>query len=185
MKRLWWTTAIAALGMVFGVCALPADAAVRPYCGLRWGSLPKEIGRGPGLSTTPLEGVRVGRHACFDRLVFDFDGTVAGGSARYVPRVTQIAVDEPVPLRGGAFIELALYAPSYDLDGAPTFSPRDRAELAAVRGFRTFRQVAGGGSFEGYTTIGLGVRARLPYRMFVLTGPGTHSRLVVDVAHRW
>ena len=41
------------------------------------------------------------------------------------------------------------------------------------------------GSFEGYTSIGLGVRARLPFRVFMLDGPGTSSRLVVDVAHRW
>jgi hypothetical protein len=54
-----------------------------------------------------------------------------------------------------------------------------------VAGFSTFRQVAYGGSYEGYTTIGLGVRARLPFRVFVLSGPGTGARLVIDVAHRW
>jgi hypothetical protein len=32
---------------------------------------------------------------------------------------------------------------------------------------------------------GLGVRARLPFRAFVLAGPADGSRLVVDVAHRW
>src|SRR5262249_2306037 len=58
-------------------------------------------------------------------------------------------------------------------------------ELVNVTGWRTFRQVADGGSFEGYTTIGLGVRARLPFRVFTLPGPGAHSRLVIDVAHHW
>jgi hypothetical protein len=29
------------------------------------------------------------------------------------------------------------------------------------------------------------VRARLPFRVFVLRGPGSGSRLVIDVAHRW
>nr|WP_280956330.1 hypothetical protein [Cellulomonas flavigena] len=33
--------------------------------------------------------------------------------------------------------------------------------------------------------FGLGVRARLPFRAFVLAGPGSGSRLVVDVAHQW
>ena len=160
-------------------------SATRPYCGLRWGSLAKQIGQGPGFPPSPLVGVRAGRHACFDRLVFDFDGMIAGGSARYVAHVTRAAVDEAVPLRGGAFLQIALYAPTYDLDGRPTFSPRDPADIVAVGGFRTFRQVADGGSFEGYTTVGLGVRARLPFRVFVLTGPGSQSRLVVDVAHRW
>jgi hypothetical protein len=41
------------------------------------------------------------------------------------------------------------------------------------------------GSFEGYTTIGLGVRARLPFRVLVLDGPVAGSRIVVDVAHQW
>ncbi|HEY8820344.1 MAG TPA: hypothetical protein VIM49_00085 [Dermatophilaceae bacterium] len=54
-----------------------------------------------------------------------------------------------------------------------------------MNGFSTFRQIASGGSFEGYTTIGLGVRARLPMRAFVLAGPGTGSRVVIDVAHHW
>jgi hypothetical protein len=58
--------------------------------------------------------------------------------------------------------------------------------MVDVRGFRTFRQLAFGGSFEGNTTLGLGVRARLPFRVFVLPGKTFEpDRLVVDVAHRW
>jgi hypothetical protein len=45
--------------------------------------------------------------------------------------------------------------------------------------------VASAGSFEGYTSLGLGVRARLPFQVFTLDGPGSGSRLVVDVAHFW
>ena len=55
--------------------------------------------------------------------------------------------------------------------GAPTYVPADRNELVNVTGWRTFRQVAYGGSFEGYTTIGVGLRARLPFRVFTLSGP--------------
>jgi hypothetical protein len=33
--------------------------------------------------------------------------------------------------------------------------------------------------------IGLGVRARLPMRVFNLAGPGSRSRLVIDVTHHW
>jgi hypothetical protein len=74
-------------------------------------------------------------------------------------------------------------APTNNVDtGASTYDPRNPDELVKVRGWRTFRQVAFGGSFEGYTTIGLGVRARLPFRVFTLQNPG---RVVIDVAHRW
>ena len=54
-----------------------------------------------------------------------------------------------------------------------------------VDGWRAFRQVALCGSFEGYMTFGLGVGARLPFRVFTLPGPGAHSRLLIDVAHHW
>ena len=54
-----------------------------------------------------------------------------------------------------------------------------------VTGFRTFGQVAFLGTHEAQTQIGLGVHARLPFRVFLLAGPGDGSRLVVDVAHRW
>ena len=76
-------------------------------------------------------------------------------------------------------------APAYDGRGRPTYEFDDRRELVDVAGYRTFRQVAWGGSYEARTSVGLGVRARLPFRVFVLDGPGRGSRLVVDVAHRW
>jgi hypothetical protein len=56
----------------------------------------------------------------------------------------------------------------------------NRAELVDVTGFQTFRQVAWAGSFEGTTSVGLGVRARLPFRVITLA-----DRIVVDVAHFW
>jgi hypothetical protein len=36
------------------------------------------------------------------------------------------------------------------------------------------------GSFEGTTSVGLGVRARLPFRVITLA-----DRILVDVAHFW
>jgi hypothetical protein len=57
--------------------------------------------------------------------------------------------------------------------------------MVDVSGFRTFRQAYWGGTFEGTTVVGLGVRARLPFRVFSLPGKGDRTRFVVDVAHRW
>lgn len=61
----------------------------------------------------------------------------------------------------------------------------DPAILVDVTGYRTVRQLAWAGSFEGCTSIGIGVRAHPPFRVFVLPGPGSTSRIVIDVAHRW
>ena len=99
--------------------------------------------------------------------------------------MTQDGSGAPVPLAGGAFLQVVVHAPAYDANGNLTYDPANDARIVNVRGFRTFRQVANAGSFEGQTTFGLGVRARLPFRVFLLAGPGAGSRVVIDVAHRW
>lgn len=168
------------LTVALGLAVLPSAAgAAGPYCGLRWGSLPKAVTTG---STGEVDGVRTGRHPCFDRLVVDVDGgDVAGYFVHYVDQVTMDGSGAVVPVRGGARLMVIATAP---VDPSiPTFRPG--REVADVRGYRTFRHVAWAGSFEGQTSFGLGVRARLPFRVFTLDGPGDGSRLVLDVAHRW
>ncbi|GAA2021785.1 AMIN-like domain-containing (lipo)protein [Pseudokineococcus marinus] len=176
--------ALAAAGLVLtGVVAAAGPAAAAPYCGIRWGSLPERAGDlGPG----SVRDVRAGRHACFDRLVVDVDGDAGGYVVSYVDVVRAPGSGARVPLRGGAALQVVVQVPTYDrVDGSATYDPADARELVDVAGYRTFRQAALAGSFEGTTDLGLGVRARLPFRAFVLDGPGDGSRVVVDVAHRW
>ncbi|MFC9691369.1 hypothetical protein ACFTSF_22635 [Kribbella sp. NPDC056951] len=181
INRIPIKTIVAALA----VAAIPAVALAAPgsspapqtsatttaTCPSGWGSLPEANAR---MVQSPATGVRTGRHACFDRLVVDLQGRAPGYDVRYVSNVTQDGSGFVVPLRGGAKLQIIVRAPS----GKPFKAPD-------VRGYDTFRQVAYAGSFEGQTTVGLGVRARLPFRVTTLTGPGSSSRLVVDVAHHW
>lgn len=176
---------LAALGMAAGLAVVTSSSATatQGYCGISWGSLPKTA---PATETAPMAGVRGGRHQCWDRLVIDVGGNGANGyNVRYVDQVRADGSGHVVPLRGGAKLQVVAVAPAYDHLGNPTFQPGVPSELVDVRNWDTFRQVAWAGSFEGQTTIGLGVRARLPFRVFVLDGPGSGSRIVVDVAHRW
>jgi hypothetical protein len=147
-----------------------------------WGSLTKS---NSPTAVSPLIDVRAGRHDCYDRLVLDIRAAANGYRVEYVPEVYHDASGTLVPLRGGAKLQIVAYAPAYDDNYGPTYQPADPSELVNVSGFSTFRQVAWAGSFEGQSNIGLGVRARLPFRVFTLDGPGTGSRLVIDVAHRW
>jgi len=153
-----------------------------------WGSLPKVVaGSGP---TESILNVRTGRHTCFDRLVVDIGGSgPAGYAVRYVDNVYSEAQPHLVRLAGGAKLQIIVRAPNYDVDtGLITYTPSDQwhsYHLTDLTGYRTFRQLAFAGSFEGQTTFGLGVRARLPMRAFVLGGPGAGQRLVIDVAHSW
>ena len=160
-------------------------AAAEPYCGLTWGSRQKaDDSFGSGDRSTVVN-VRTGRHYCFDRMVVDLSGSTVGYTVRYVPEVVQDGSGFPVPLRGNASLQVTVNAPAYDENVKSTYTPADKRELTNVTGYQTFRQLADAGSFEGYTTVGLGVRGRLPFRVFTLDGPGTGSRLVIDVAHFW
>ena len=179
-KILVWLVAI--LMAVGSGLVAPGPAAAAPYCGLVWGSLMKAD---PAMSQAQVTNVRTGQHYCFDRLVIDLNGPVAGYTVRYVPQVSQDGSGFPVPLRGQAFLQVTANAPAYDENGNATYNPADRNELSNVSGYQTFRQVAWAGSFEGYSSLGLGVRARLPFRVFTLDGPAAGSRLVIDVAHFW
>ncbi len=154
-------------------------------CATAWGSVVKHRGHS---TTKPVTNVRSGQHRCFDRLVIDLGGTGRGRpgfQAKFVRHVRMDGTGADVPLRGGAKLRIIVKAPAYDDAGDPTYEPADANELVDVSGYRTFRQAAWAGTYEGQTTIGVGVRARLPMRVFVLNGPRGERHLVLDVAHSW
>ncbi|MFR9777515.1 hypothetical protein ACL02O_15845 [Micromonospora sp. MS34] len=177
--------ALLALVVVLGglVAGAGGATAATPYCGITWGSTDKA---GGVLSGAPLVEVRTGRHDCWDRVVFEFAGPANGFSVAYGETWTEgqgLALSPYTA--GGALLRVSLRAPAYDGNHVATVPYRAGDHGATVLGYRTLRDVVFGGSFEGYTTFAVGVRARLPYRVFVLSGPGTHSRIVLDVAHQW
>lgn len=168
VQRVLTLLAAVVLALTGAGLVVPAVAgAVAPYCGIQWGSQGKAGGT---LSSAPIVDVRAGRHSCYDRMVVDVAGSGGGYFVSYDPGHQ--------PGRGGASLDVTVRNPM-------GFTPGNHAEVVDVNGFRTFRRVAGGDTFGGYTNFALEVRARLPYRVFVLAGPGTGSRLVIDVAHRW
>jgi hypothetical protein len=158
--------------------AVAVPSASAAACATAGGSGQRTV---PALSPAPLVAVRTGRHTCFDRVVFEMDGAVGGYSVAYVAAVTQDGSGAVLPVPGGARLQVVLHHPAYDASGAGTYAGRP----IGVHGYRTLRSVVVGGSFEGYTTVGVGTRARLPFRVVTLSGPGGHSRIVLDVAHRW
>lgn len=171
-----------AAGLGIGPGAPAATAATAPYCGITWGSIADQVS---GLSSATISNVRTGEHTCFDRMVIDLKGKIKGFDVRYVSAVYTEGQGKLVPLTGAADLRIIVNAPAYNRYGTPTYNPTNRLHVRNVSDYRTFRQVAFLGSFEGQSSFGLGVRARLPFRTFVLSGPGDTTRLVIDVAHRW
>ncbi|MGW1596475.1 AMIN-like domain-containing (lipo)protein [Streptomyces sp. NPDC002343] len=175
---------LAASGLGLATAAAgPATAATGPAtaCPTGWGSGDKG---GATAGAVPLENIRAGRHDCYDRLVFDVPGGgTLGYSVRYVDRLSQTATGDYIPVGGGAVLDVRVGAPAYDpASGAPAYPGRAGRPLPGVdvSGYSTFRDTRFAGSFEGETQIGLGVRARLPFRVVQLP-----DQLVVDVAHSW
>ncbi|MEO6627010.1 MAG: hypothetical protein ABIP03_00425 [Aquihabitans sp.] len=174
---------LVALVALASFAGLAACEPVPPDCQQTWGSTAKSA---TPLTTAPIITARAGRNDCFDRFVVEVNGAPAPGwNVRYVDQATQPGSGHVVALRGGARIQSTINAPAYNLAGQTTYQPANSNEAVSVVGFTTLRQVAYLGSFEGYSDFGLGVRARLPFRAFILPGPGGHNRLVIDVAHAW
>ncbi|MGI5380018.1 AMIN-like domain-containing (lipo)protein [Streptomyces sp. CA-251387] len=187
-NRIAWASTVALMAATLGVAAVPADATTATTtqttaCPTGWGSLAKTRS---AATTESVTNIRTGRHACFDRMVVDVPGAGTRGlgySVRYVSRLYQDGSGHYIPVGGGAVLEVRVAAPAYDPDtGKPTYPARAGQRLTGVdlTGYRTFRDARFAGSFEGDTQIGLGVRAKLPFRVWVAT-----DRVVVDVAHNW
>ncbi|KIZ16670.1 AMIN-like domain-containing (lipo)protein [Streptomyces natalensis] len=189
MRR--WGTAAAALALTaagLAATAGTADAASGPTgrassaaaCSTAWGSGTKSA---TGASAAPLKNIRTGRSACYDRMVFDLGGASgkAGYHVGYVDQFQQDGSGEVIPVKGGAILEVFVSASSYDPQtGKQTYAGKAGKPLPGVHlaGYETFRDAEFGASFEGQTQVGLGTRAKLPFRVFQ-----SGNRLVVDVAH--
>lgn len=173
MTRLRRVLAVVATALM-AVLLVAAPASAATICPVGWGSLPENVN---AMGTGEVDNVRVGPHECYDRLVVDIDGPAAGYNVRYVDQVLTEGKGDVVPLAGGAKLNVVIRHPNYS-STVPV-----KGTLRYVSGFQTFRAVKYAGSFEGQTTIGLGVRARLPFRVWRIQGG--HSMIVIDVAHKW
>ena len=173
--------AAGAAGIVsIGGAAFPAGAVTHHAagCSVNWGINAKHRGSQTITVATRVKGVRAGRHGCFDRLVIDMSGGKQPPfSARYVKKIVADPSGKVLKVRGKAKILIVVRGPA-----GRHYHP-NAVNLADVSGFKTFRQLRGAGSFERVTSIGLGVRAKLPFRVFELGSSQAGWRIVIDVAH--
>jgi hypothetical protein len=172
MKRL--LVVLLALTVALGFVATPTPASARG-CSVTWGSTAKTAGpsTNPG---SPVQNVRTGGHPCYDRFVVDLGGPASGFAVRYVNRYRAEGSGDVIRLPGGGKLEIIIRAPGQGY-GATV---GQKLPGVTVAGYETFRSTRFGGSFEGITSFGLGVRARLPFRVMKVG-----NRVVVDVAHHW
>jgi LPXTG-motif cell wall-anchored protein len=166
--------------LVAAAAALLITAVFDPAAGLAstqpgFSTQPRVVEHPPVGSPT-LTSLRAGRQASFDRVVFQLDGPIPSYySVRYVPVVRLDGSGAPLRLRGTAFLEVVIRAPTHDEAGRPVLTPtRLRPNFPALR------EVNAPGSFEGQTTAGIGLTQRVGFRVLELASP---TRIVVDLAH--
>ncbi|WP_439381035.1 AMIN-like domain-containing (lipo)protein [Amycolatopsis lexingtonensis] len=168
--------------------AKPASSSTAPVCAETsgWRADPR---LSDTMSREALHLVRAGRHACFDRVVFDVNGPAETGYAvQYVPVVASDPKGDPLPVPGGAALEIVVRAPALGSDDTGHQPGRVLAAvgdtLVTTPDWPSLRAVRFAGSFEGQSTFAAGVRAKLPFRVFTQTAPQDRvRRVVVDIAH--
>lgn len=159
-----------------------SKASAATVCSTPWGSGTESV---TDLVAEPLRNIRTGQHTCYDRMVFDITGTSGkvGYHVSYVDAFRQDGTGTQIPVKGGAILEIYANAPSYNpATGAVVYPGRAAQPLPGVNitGYRTFKDTKFGASFEGRTQVGLGLRAKLPFRVLQ-----SGDKLIVDVAHTW
>ncbi|MFI5615789.1 hypothetical protein [Amycolatopsis sp. NPDC051903] len=160
-------------------------------CGSRaWDTAAEEIA---GSTTDAVYLVRVGRHECYDRVVLDINGLAETGYAvRYVTLVTADPSGPPLPVAGGAVLQVAVRAPALGTDDSGHRAVRTPAvtgdhlySASQLARWPALRAVRFAGSFEGQCTFAIGVRSALPFRAFPqLDGTNQIRHVVVDIARR-
>jgi len=124
--------------------------------------------------------VRVGSHADYDRVVFEFtDGLPDATLERAEPPFTHDASGAPVDVGGTSFLRLTMRGGTKQTeegtsgyDGPLDFDPE----------FATLVDLVEGGDFEAQSTWYLGLASEACVRVITLTDDGP-PRLVIDVEH--
>lgn len=148
-----------------------------------FGSISPQESEDP-LAMSPLTGasMRVGRHDCYERFVFEMAGTggAPGWSAQYRDPLIADPSGMEVQLRGETNLEVILRVWTVsDFEGRPDeWPPFTGPDDIVTTGYTAIREARNLYAFEGVTQIGLGLDKRRPFRVSLLEGP---PRLVVDV----
>jgi hypothetical protein len=124
-----------------------------------------------------LVDVRVGTHAGYDRVVFEFaKGVPAFTLDEATPPLVEDASGRELDVAGNAFWQLVMRdASRADLSGKPMFTDTDFNP-----GFPKLTELIEGGDFEAVSTWYFGLDAESCVRVLTLKSP---SRLVLDIQH--
>jgi len=125
-----------------------------------------------------LTAIRVGEHAGYDRVVFQFSGGLPVYDVDRVGTVYSDPKGTPVPLAGQSFLWVVFRGASAVC--GPTATKTYPGPSTLTPFYPELLVVSAAGDFEGYLSFGIGLAARGGYHVFTLTDP---DRVVIDVGH--
>jgi hypothetical protein len=129
-------------------------------------------------SRVTVRAIRIGPHTGFDRVVFELGGKgTPGWDVRYVDSASSPGSGKPVPVRGGAVLQVSVTGAGYPYDTGVT-EYAGKGPLTAA-GTQAVIEVVFDQTFEGTTSAFIGTAARTPFRVYRLESP---ARIVVEVA---
>lgn len=150
--------------------AQPAAPAASPF------SLEDRRVQSQGRASLVIQDVRVGSHEGYDRFVIEFTGPgTPGYLTGYTDQPLQQASGLPVEVAGNTYLELMIQGTPWNQPGSPDHVVKAGPKPLAAG---NIAGVTNGGTFEGDSQYFIGLDARRPYNVYVLTEP---TRLVVDI----
>jgi hypothetical protein len=140
------------------------------------------VAPGGGRRLGLLTAIRAEQHADHDRIVFQFDGPRAPGAAiKYVDRVTADPSDEPVPLIGRAFVNIAFVGARLDtaaIEDDPSQARRYTGPTRLTPRYSLLQELAVSGDFEAVLSVGLGLSTVAGLSVSIPDGAGC---VILDV----
>jgi len=125
-----------------------------------------------------LTSVRVGEHAGYDRVVFQFSGGMPAWDVNRVAAVYQDPKGTPVALAGQSYLRVVFRGATAWCAQPPHQTYTGPSALTPF--YPELLVVGSAGDFEGYLSFGIGLAAAGGYHAYALTAP---DRLVIDVSH--
>jgi len=156
----------------------PSTTATEPTDSLAGAGTTAVVAPSTAKGTSLLERVAVGRHAGYDRVVFQFrDEGLPGYRVEYLqPPLKEDGSGNPVDVAGNAFVVVRMEpASGFDLstgEGELVYKGPKRLPGASV-----VKEVVRTGDFESVLSWAIGLEDKVPFRVTTAASP---SRLIVD-----
>ncbi|WP_139217939.1 hypothetical protein [Micromonospora phaseoli] len=119
--------------------------------------------------------IRSATHSGYDRITFDFAGSLPGYRVRYVDTVTADASGRTVRMPGRRYLQIRFEPAQAHSDTGDPVTPRRR-----TFGYPMLRGYVVNGDYEGVLNVALGLDDVVGFRVGEI--PGTPGRIYLDVA---